>query len=103
MLSCKEVARLVASEEPVDTGWLTRASVRLHQLRCRHCRGYAAQLRSIGTAARYRWDTRPADIPALERLEHSILKRCLYAADVNTEDAHSDDLQPPATQQADPH
>ena len=95
MQSCKEVARLIASGELVDAGWLRRTLVRLHLLRCHHCRGYAAQLRAIGAAARDRWDSGP-DAQALERLERSILERCLDASDVNTEDRRGGDPEPPA-------
>ena len=103
MLNCKEVVRLIASDELADAVWLTRAPVRLHLLMCRHCRGYAAQLRAIGSAARDRWDTRPADRQALEKLESSILERCLGASDVNIEDRRGHDPEPPATQETDPH
>ncbi len=95
MQSCKEVARLIASEELVDAGWLTRTLVRLHLLRCRHCRCYAAQLRAIGAAARDRWGSGP-DAQALERLERSILERCLDASDVSIEDKRGRDPEPPA-------
>ncbi len=96
MPSCKEVARLIASEELADAGRSKRALVRIHLLMCRHCRRYAAQLRAIGAAAQDRWDTRPADRKALERLERSILERCLDASDVNTEDRRGRDPEPPA-------
>ena len=101
MQSCKEVARLIASDELVDAGRLRRTLVWLHLLRCRHCRGYAAQVRAIGAAARDRWGSGP-DAQALERLERSILKRCLDASDVTTEDRRGGDPEPPATR-TDPH
>ncbi len=103
MPNCKEVARLIASEELVDLGWSKRALVRIHFLRCRDCRRYAAQLRAIGAAAQDRWGTRPADRQALEKLERSILKRCLEASDANIEDRRGHDPEPPATQETDPH
>ena len=103
MLSCKEVARLIASDELVDLGWLERILVRFHLVRCHHCRRYAAQLRAISTAALERGGFGPADLQALERLERSILERCIDASDVNTEDAHGRDPEPPATQRTDPH
>ncbi len=102
MPNCKEVARLVASEELADAGWFNRALVRLHLLRCRDCGAYAAQLRAIGAAARDRWDSGGADRATLEKLESSILERCLEASDVNIEDGRDRDSEPPATQ-ADPH
>ncbi len=102
MLNCKEVARLVASEELVEAGWLTRAAVRLHLLRCHHCRRYAAQLRAISTAALERRSFGPADLQALERLERSILERRIDPSDMKTRDAHGRDPEPPATQSTDP-
>ncbi len=103
MPSCKEVARLIASEELADLGWSKRALVRIHLLRCRDCRRYAAQLRAISAAAQDRWDTRPADRQALEKLERSILERCLGASDANIENRRGHDPEPPATQETDPH
>ena len=97
MLSCKEVARLIASDELVDLGWLERILVRFHLVRCHHCWRYAAQLRAISTAALERGGFGPADLQALERLERSILERCVDASDVNTADAHGRDPEPPAT------
>ena len=102
MPSCKEVARLIASEELADAGRSKRALVRIHLLMCRHCRRYAAQLRAIGAAAQDRWDSGARDRAALERLERSILERCLEASDVNTEDRRGGDPEPPATR-TDPH
>ncbi len=103
MPNCKEVARLIASEELADAGRSKRALVRIHLLMCRHCRRYAAELRAIGAAARDRWDSGVPDRSALERLESSILERCLDASDMNIEDGRDGDPEPPATQQADPH
>ncbi|MCH7491321.1 MAG: hypothetical protein IID05_11585 [Gemmatimonadetes bacterium] len=96
MPSCKEVARLIASEELVDAGRFKRALVRIHVLMCRHCRRYAAELRAIGAAAHDRWASGAPD-GALERLERSILERCLDASDVNTEHRRGGDPEPPAT------
>ncbi len=101
MLSCKEVWRLIASEELADLGWLERILVRLHLVRCHHCRRYAAQLRAISTAALERRGFGPADLHALKRLERSILERCIDASDMNTQDEHGRDAEPPATQSTD--
>jgi len=54
MLSCREVAHLVASDADAGAGWRVRLSVCLHQAMCRHCKRYAAQLRAIGDAMRER-------------------------------------------------
>ena len=102
MPNCKEVAHLIASDELADAVWLNRALVGLHLMMCRHCRGYAAQLRAIGAAARHQWDSEAVDRASFEKLQSSILERCLDASDVNNEDGRDGDPEPPATQ-ADPH
>ena len=102
MPNCKEVSRLIASDELADAGWLNRALVRLHLLKCRDCGAYAAQLRAIGAAARDRWDSGVVDTASFEKLERSILERCLDASDMSIEDGRGRDPEPPATQ-TDPH
>ena len=77
MVSCKEVTRKIASDECAEAGWKERLAIRLHLLGCQHCRGYAAQLRSIGAAARDLLGSRSQDPSALERLERQILERSL--------------------------
>lgn len=103
MPNCKEVARLIASEELADLGWSERALVRIHLLRCQDCRRYAAELRAIGAAALDQWGTRPANKEALDKLESSILKQCLDACDTNIEDRRGDDPEPPATRETYPN
>jgi hypothetical protein len=98
MPNCKEVARLIASDELAAAVWSDRALVRLHLLMCRHCRGYAAQLRAIGAAARDRADLGVVDRAAFEQLQSSILERCLDAPDGDSEDGGDDDPEPPAEQ-----
>ncbi len=102
MLNCKEVARLIASDELADAVWLDWALVRLHLLMCRHCKCYAAQLRAIGATVRDRWDSGVADRASFEKLQSSILERCLDASDGNIEDERCRDSEPPPTQ-TDPH
>ena len=75
MVSCKELTRKIASDEFADAGWKERLAIRLHLLGCQHCRGYAAQLRAIGAAARNILGRRSQDPSALERLERQILER----------------------------
>ena len=96
MLNCKEVARVIASDELADAVWLNRALVGLHLLMCRHCKCYAAQLRAIGAAARGRWDLGVGDREAFEKLQSSILEECLKASGANGENGH--DRDPPAEQ-----
>ena len=102
MLNCKEVVRLIASDELADAVWLDRALVGLHLMMCRHCKGYAAQLRAIGAAARDRLGSYVADRASFEKLQSSILERCLDASDGNIEDERGRDSEPPPTQ-TDPH
>ena len=73
MMSCREIARVVASDEFADAGWARRLSVRFHLLMCRHCTRYAAELRAIGASARKA--LHPSDPPSatLHRLERGIL------------------------------
>ena len=101
MTNCKEVVRLIASDELADVVWANRALVRLHLLMCRHCRGYAAQLRAIGAAARDQSDSDMVDRASFEKLQSSILERCLDASDV-IEHRRDGDPEPLVTQ-ADPH
>ncbi len=101
-MSCQEVARLIASDELADVGWLRRTLVRIHLRRCDQCRGYSAQLLAIGAAARDRWDSGGVDKASFEKLERSILERCLDASDVNTEDGRGRDPETPAPR-ADQH
>ncbi len=98
MLNCKEVVRLIASDELADAVWSRRALVRLHLLMCRHCRGYAVQLKAIGAAARERWDLSVADRAAFEQLQNSILERCLDASNDSIADGRDRDPQPPPEQ-----
>ena len=78
MLSCKDLTRKIASDELAEAGWRERLAVRFHLLWCRHCRGYAAQLRAIGAAARKLWGPHFQDPQTLERLERQILERTRY-------------------------
>ncbi len=73
MLSCREVVRLIASDELAAAGWRRRLAVRLHWLMCRYCRRYAAQLRAIGEATRKLLEGGEADPTRLARLEGRIL------------------------------
>ncbi len=74
MLSCKEVARIVASDLLDDLAWGRRLALRLHLLMCRHCRRYAQQLRAIAAAARGLWREESEDPSTLERLKRSIVQ-----------------------------
>jgi hypothetical protein len=73
MLTCKEVSRSIASDEPTATDWRQRLSIKIHLLMCRHCRRYALQIRAIGDAARQVFGDPSTDANARERLRSSIL------------------------------
>ena len=75
MLSCKELARKIASDELAQAGWSERAAIRFHLLMCRRCRRYVAQLQAIGASARVLWGAGCEDPNTMERLESKILER----------------------------
>ena len=52
MFTCKETARLVATDELAEASLLRRLSVWMHCLMCKDCRRYADQLRRLGQVAR---------------------------------------------------
>ena len=74
MMTCREVARLIASDGLEGAWWGRRFGARLHLLMCRHCRRYAEQLRAIGACARKRWGRQSEDPATLRRLEREILE-----------------------------
>ncbi len=75
MLTCRDLTRMIASEEFAEAGWRRQLVVRFHLAMCRHCRRYAAQLRAIGKAARRMLRGGDADPATLDRLERAILDR----------------------------
>jgi len=75
MITCKEVSQTVASDPLAAAGWRRRLAVRIHLLRCRHCRRYADQMRAIGDIARRQFRAKATDPGAHERLRQSILDR----------------------------
>ena len=83
MLNCKEVSRLVSSDELASAGVVMRARARFHLLICRECRRYAEQLRIIGTAAREKMRTLVGDKETIARLERSILDDAFGAKEEN--------------------
>ena len=85
MLSCEEACRRVASDEYAEAGRWERFNVRFHLWICGNCRGYARQLRDMGTSVRQLvHDTQP-QADDLERLENNILEG------LGTRDSGSDD------------
>ncbi len=70
MLNCKEVSTAIASETFSALAWHQRFGVRMHLVMCRHCRRYAAQLRSIAEGARQLFE---AERQSTDALQESIL------------------------------
>lgn len=83
MLNCKEVSRLVSSDELATVGAVKRFRVRFHLLICRECRRYAEQLRIIGAAARYEMRSVVLGHETIARLERSILDDAFGAKEEN--------------------
>ncbi len=81
VLNCKEVSRLVASDELASAGAMTRFRARLHLLLCGQCRRYVEQLRIIGPATRAKMRSLGGNKEAILRLEKSILDDAIGAAD----------------------
>ena len=52
MITCKEVATLLDTEELPRQSWWTQGSARLHLMMCRHCRLFERQLRQLRVGAR---------------------------------------------------
>ena len=76
MLDCKDLTRLIASDELASAGWAKRVQARVHLMMCRDCRAFADQIRAIGEGARRLFRARPeTERATLERLRDSILKR----------------------------
>ncbi len=77
MLKCRELTRMIASDELVEAKWSLRMGGWLHLLMCRDCRRYATQIRTLGTGARRSWGPETEDSARLDQLERRILERCL--------------------------
>lgn len=73
MPSCREVADALASDELEHGGTWRRLLMRWHLFRCRDCRRYADQLRTIARAARAAFRLEREDAAALRRLRDRIL------------------------------
>lgn len=73
-MSCREVARVAASEHEANLGVGGRIAVRLHALACPHCRRYVRELKAIGQAAREMSRTE-LDATRVRLLEQAVLSR----------------------------
>lgn len=74
MLTCREVSRALATKELKGANLWRRFRIRLHLLKCRHCRLYAAQIRAIDEAARQLF-LESADREEFVRLRDAIFRR----------------------------
>ncbi len=72
-LNCKEVTRLLASEEWVTARWYDHLLGGLHLFLCDQCRLYKLQLESISKTAKNLWAP-TEDSATLDRLKAEILK-----------------------------
>ncbi len=77
MLNCRELTRMIASDELVEARWSLRLGGWLHLLMCRDCRRYATQIRTLAAGARRSWGPETEDSAGLDQLERRILERCL--------------------------
>lgn len=83
MMSCREVARAIASDDYAEAGWLRRLGIRFHLFMCRGCHHYEDQVKCLGEVARETACEGGEDCEALERLEmclHAEIDRCTSAA-----------------------
>ena len=77
MLKCRELTRMIASDELPEARWPVRMGGWLHLLMCRDCRRYATQIRALAAGARRSWGPETEDSARLDQLERRILERCL--------------------------
>ena len=77
MLTCRELTRMMASDELPEARWPVRMRGWLHLLMCRHCRRYATQIRTLAAGARRSWGPETEVSARLDQLERRILEHCL--------------------------
>jgi hypothetical protein len=68
MISCKDVAKLLMSDELQAQSWWKRAEVRLHLAMCKFCSRLARQLEQLRFGARQMCDQNEADTGLEDRL-----------------------------------
>ncbi len=75
MRNCKEVSKIIASDELEGSGPGKRLSVWLHLLMCKYCRRYFRQIRAVGEVTRAMHAARPTQDEAakLERIKERLL------------------------------
>ncbi len=75
MMKCKEISHLIASGSAEDLGFMKRLELRLHLMMCRHCQGYADQIKALGDGARRMIGAREPSSEELQKLENEICEK----------------------------
>jgi predicted anti-sigma-YlaC factor YlaD len=88
MMSCKQAVEAIASDGTVGAGFFARLGLRFHFFLCRHCRRYAAQIRSLGAETRCLCEDEPALTP---QARQAILDACF---DTSSSRAPAEPKQP---------
>ncbi len=72
MMKCKDISQLIASGAGDDAGFMKRLELRMHLMMCRHCQGYAQQIKALGEGARRLIGTEEPTAEELQQLEDEI-------------------------------
>ncbi len=81
MISCRDVTKLITSDQVLYENWLKRLEVKVHLLMCRHCSRVVRQVESLRKSARELWEVSDQPDPGnggdeLEsRVLHKLLKK----------------------------
>ncbi len=73
MLKCRQVTRLVATDDYKELGLLKKVEFKLHLLMCNHCQRYFSQIKSLGCEAREAAKEHEAGPEQLNRMENNIM------------------------------
>jgi hypothetical protein len=66
MISCRNVAKLLTSDELAAQSFWKRAEVRFHLLMCKYCSRLARQIKQLGAAVRRHRDSTLSEDTGLE-------------------------------------
>ena len=72
MMKCKDISHLIASGHVEELGFMKRLEMRLHLMMCRHCQGYAQQIKALGDGARRMVGAKEPTPEELQHLENEI-------------------------------
>lgn len=75
MLKCKEVVKVVSSDQPVS--FLQKIEIKMHLLMCRHCHRYVKQLDLIKTGFIRLFESKykSADENKIHEIENQVLEK----------------------------